>query len=374
MKNRREELQRKGLNKWALNKFQGTLNWATGVGKTFAAILAIEHFTDRYSEEKVLIVCPTLMVVENFKNEFKKFKKQKLLKKCKFICYASISKEKESYSLVVLDEIHHVTSDLRMTFFNVRKYKAVLGLSASLTPKQRLLLSGVAPIVDKLSLEDVIEEGFVANYTVINIPVELTPGEKADYDKYTETIAWSKNKYGSNAWNYINKRASLLYTAAEKMRLTKKIVDLFPNQYGIIFSLKRTYADKIASSLGSICTSIHSGHSKKQKNAKLKRFGDGRTRLRLISTAKILDEGVTLPRLSYAIQVARYSKERQFLQNLGRLVRPDIKDKHAIIIRIYVKDTVEESWVSYSQQGFNVINVNNYAQLAEKINQKSTIK
>ena len=94
---KREQLQRNGLNAWARNKFFGVLQWATGVGKSYAAILAIKHVVTQNKQAKILIVAPTHEILQNFKKEFTKFKQTSLLKSCKFICYASLTKETTMY-------------------------------------------------------------------------------------------------------------------------------------------------------------------------------------------------------------------------------------------------------------------------------------
>jgi superfamily II DNA or RNA helicase len=364
---KKEELQRKGLNKWVRAGFLGILNWATGVGKTYAAILAIEHVVKEVPNARVLIVAPTGAVLDSFMAEFGKFKKKGLLKNCEFICYASITKQKGHYDLVVLDEVHNVVTTNRMAFFRKVKYDKLLGLSASLTQQQEFLLNPYCRIVDKLTINDVVEEGFVSEFTVINYPIYLTQSEQQKYDEYTKTIDWTYVNFNRQAWRSINNRASLVYTATNKIKVIDQIVDLFPKEYGIIFSLKREYAEEIAERLGTICTVIHSGHTKKQRQAKLKAFSDGRTKVRLISAPKILDEGVNLPRLSYGLLVARYSKERQFIQSLGRILRADRKGKHAVAIRLYAVGTVEEKWVELSQREFKSINVKSYEELRDTI-------
>jgi hypothetical protein len=45
----------------------------------------------------------------------------------------------------------------------------------------------------------------------------------------------------------------------------------------------------------------------------------------------------------------------------------DIANKHSIAIRLYIKNSVEEKWVKTSQEGFNVLNVNNYDELRDAI-------
>ena len=224
----REELIRSGLNKWVNAKFRGILNYATGVGKTYAAILAIEKFYNAYPKEKILIVCPTNFVIDNFKKEFKKFNKTTLLKKCNFICYASLHKEDTQYSLIVFDEVHHLVTEKKMQFFKNCKYKALLGLSASLTPEEIVGLKFFMPIIDVFTIQQAVKAGFVAPYTIINIPVELNIGERDTYNELTSKIDFTTVNYGARAWGLINKRANVIHNANQKLKIVESLVELFP--------------------------------------------------------------------------------------------------------------------------------------------------
>jgi len=366
----RERLIRNGLNRWhTQTNFKGILKYATGTGKSFAIILAAEYFSKKYPSERVLIVCPTTEVIENLIGEFIKFKRKNLIERCNFICYASLTKVKNFYPLVIMDEIHHVTSDNRMSYFKTIKYEAILGLTASLTFNQTALLSPYLRIADTINLDKANEKELVANYTLINFGVRLTPSESLEYKKLTDSINYASLNYKKRAWGKISQRSNLLYNGKNKLEMLPRIVELFDKEYGIIFSLTKEQADNISDLLGDKCISIHSGKNKKEKQLLKKAFSDGRTKIRIISTAKLFDEGVTLPRLTYSVAVSRYSKERQTIQNIGRVVRTDIPEKHSIFIRLYLIGTQEEEWVKYSQKGFKCINVTSYEELRKIINQ-----
>tara|TARA_R110000796_G_scaffold43634_3_gene107158 strand:+ start:4982 stop:6175 length:1194 start_codon:yes stop_codon:yes gene_type:complete len=365
--NRREELIRKGLNKWAKNDFKGILNYATGVGKTYAMVLATEHAVKTCPKERVLIVAPTNVILEGIKENFKKFKKTKYLKHCDLVCYASLPNIKSDYSLVVFDEVHHLVTEKKLICFKNCVFKYVLGLTASLTEEQELDLHFYCRIVDVLTLEDVEDEGFIADFTIINFPVDFNRSEKDLYDEYTKKIEWTYQTYGSQAWKAIGSRSNLVYNARNKLKIVKSLVELFPEEYGIVFSLQNDYAQQVADAIGTNCTCITSKDKAKSQVAKLQSFVDGRRKVNIISAVKMFDEGVTLPRLSFGVALARYSKERQSIQTIGRLLRADIKDKHSILIRVYVRGTVEEKWVRESQKNFNVKYVNSYDELKNTI-------
>lgn len=366
----RETIIRDSLNKWYQRGSLGVFQLPTGFGKTYAGILAAEFFIKRNPKDKVLIVCPTDAVIINFKNEFKKFKRNHLLLNCKFICYASILKEVDYYSLIILDEIHHVVTENKLQFFKKIKTKGILGLSASLTIEQIIELKKVnLPIIAKYSLEDAQKGEFIADFTIINMPIELTQEERIAYTNLTSRIDYVKNNLGVTNWGNINKRKSIVNNAVNKFNILKSVVDLFENEYGIIFTLEKVSTNKAAELIGPTCLPIHSGISKKLIESNLKTFSDGRSKVKQIATAKMLDEGVTLPKLSYGILIARHSTERQSIQSTGRLVRTDIKNKHSILIRLYCRNTIEEGWVRDSQNNFKVKYVKNYDELKNTISE-----
>ena len=86
-----------------------------------------------------------------------------------------------------------------------------------------------------------------------------------------------------------------------------------------------------------------------------------------MSVPKIFDEGVTLPQLMFGLILSAHSKEKQMIQRAGRTLRMDIVGKHSILVRVYIRDTVEEKWVRSAQAGFNVINVEDFETLEKVI-------
>ena len=238
-----------------------------------------------------------------------------------------------------------------------------MGLSASLTWKQKFKVKPWFEVIHKLTLKDVQDENFVSPSTVINFAVQLTASERKEYDSLSRIIAYVQETYKSQAWKKIGMRTQLVYKAKAKLKAVKKITELFPNEKGIVFTMTKEEAEDVSNLLGDYCVASHSGQTKKVRQSKLKWFKDGRTKARLIAAPKIFDEGVTIPKLSFGVLLSRTSTERQFVQSLGRLVRSDIPDKHAVCIRVYVKDTVDEIWMNKSQRDVKTINTTNYEEL-----------
>lgn len=368
---RREELIREGLNKWVDADYKGILNWGTGTGKTYAAMLAAEKFIGQYAKDHpvtVLWVSPTKAIESNTRGEFRKFKKAKLMKNIEFICYASLKKWKGKRApLIIYDEVHHLCSDARIKISKTIASRGTLMLSASLSWLQVRKLKVHGEVVHKLSIKDVLDEGFIAPFTIINYGIDLTPAEKDEYDSLSSKITWAWQAHKTQAWGAIGARTRILYSAKNKIKTIKKLVELFPDDYGIIFTMEKQASEDIASAIGDSCVFIHSGLSNKVRESKLKQYSDGRTGIRLISTPKILDEGVSIPRLSYGLLASRCSQERQFIQSLGRLLRIDTPNKHAIVIRLFAKGTVEEKWIENSQKDFKHVTIYDYNDLREAV-------
>lgn len=55
----RTERQKEGIDKWIAAKCRGTLQWATGTGKTRAGLLAITRFFNKNPDKKVVVIVPT---------------------------------------------------------------------------------------------------------------------------------------------------------------------------------------------------------------------------------------------------------------------------------------------------------------------------
>jgi superfamily II DNA or RNA helicase len=84
-------------------------------------------------------------------------------------------------------------------------------------------------------------------------------------------------------------------------------------------------------------------HSKsKGKDLLLDKFR--KNEVRVLLTARALDEGFDVPDCDMAIIMAGYKGERQVKQRLGRILRK--KDKTAIIYLLYADRTKDEDWLA----------------------------
>jgi superfamily II DNA or RNA helicase len=365
-------VQKEVLRSWWSNKCKGTIEAATGFGKSRCGVMACSHFAKLNDYNyKILIIVPTTTLQEEWRKEFKVWKENKVLNNCVRIeCINTARNFKdEHYNLVICDEIHnYILGNVNSKFFKNNKYDKILGLSATIEDNLLDKLSSIAPICYTLDLYQAVELGLVSEFTVYNLPISLTVPEKKEYYRLSGIIDYSWAQYSVHSWKHISARKNILYNAKAKIKTLEKIINMFnSDEYGVVFSMTKDYANVVKKRLGDKCLSHHSGISKKNRISNLKKFADGRTKVKILSSAKTLDEGVNLPRLSYGVLMSNSSKVKQQNQRIGRCIRVGKDGKHAAIIRIYCKDTKEEEWVNSSQAKLNVINVKNIEQLKKLI-------
>jgi len=388
----KDQVQRDGLNKWwSRFKGRGTLQYATGVGKTRCGVLAAALIAKRVGMDcKILVLTPTQTIRDrSWKEEFKKWDEQLLFESCvKTVCIQTAYKYVgEHYDLVIADEIHNYISPEYFNFFANNHSPRILGLSAYIDPIKLRLLTAVAPICAKVSTAEASKLGLISEYKIYNIPLKLSGIEKrsythannnfnrlftlfdkdlklmyacmkpATYNKFLQQKGMSiddENKtfpYQCNA--AMAKRKKLLYNASAKVTAVQQLCDMYPERKTIIFSQTIDFADKVTEELGDTCVSFHSKIGKKARSANLDKLIDNRTKVTRISTAKALNEGMNVPDISMAIIASGTSKVKDLIQRIGRTVRWE-EGKQALIFHLYIEGSQEEKWVNSAQDGHSV--------------------
>lgn len=389
----KNQIQRKGLNKWwsyPVNG-RGTLQYATGVGKTRCGVLAAALIAEKEGMDcNILIITPTETIRDRaWKDEFKKWGYTNVFDSCvEAVCIQTAYKYiGRHYDLVIADEIHNYIAPEYFNFFAHNKYDRVLGLSAYIDPTKIPLLNSVAPVCDRLSTQKARDLKLISDFVLYSVPLQLTGTEKKQYTSANnafnslfpffhrdlkqmyscmkphnyENFLQSKGMYlddENKAFPYrcnaaMAKRKTLLYNASSKVDAVKHLCELYPERKIIIFSQTIEFADRVTEELGDTCVSFHSKIGKKARTANLDRLIDNRTKITRISTAKALNEGMNVPDISMAIIASGTSKTKDLIQRIGRVVRWE-EGKQALIFHLHIENSQEEKWVSSSQIGYSV--------------------
>jgi len=339
----REQAQLEAFNAWRKNNSFGTIEGATGFGKTRIGVMAASYYAKKYNYNfSILIVVPDTNLRDNeWKAEFEKWGEKEVWDKCVEIeCIHTAWKwEGRQWDLVIADEIHDMVPSITRTdykygtFFYKNRYRGLLGLSGSISKGIRLRLKYIAPVVYSLHTEEAKDMNFVSDFIIYTVGVSLTPEEMKEYRALSRKIEGNPNR----RWSDVTKRIEILYRASNKLELTKKIIQNTSTR-GLLFNMRNEVADYLSEGNPDIA-SYHSGYTKKQRAIVLNKFKQNE--LRVLSTTKALNQGANLSNLKWAVIVAGTSKEKDAIQRLGRIIRKE-DNKKAILIRLYCKDTVEQ--------------------------------
>lgn len=362
----RTERQIEVLKRWKANNFRGIFQAATGFGKTYTAIMAIQGMVPRAGIESCLVVVPTITLKAQWEAELAKHK----IKFADVLVINTAIKQPRNYDMLVLDECHRYAADSFKRIFEVADCDYVMGLTATLEREDGLhdIILDYLKVIDEVTVDECLEAGWISPYTVYNIAIPLPEEEQDAYNKANNTfkhfaamLGFGGNAF-SNAQSYLKggstaekgkaaayyasmrKRKNICLNNSNKVQATYDIIEAIGKRNGLIFSGTVEFAELLQEKLGDICMSFHSKITKKQQKDIVARFKDKRTKVRYISSVQALNEGFNVPDCSLAIIAGSNSTKRTFIQQLGRVVRMQ-PDKEAIIINLYSPGTQEEVWM-----------------------------
>lgn len=365
----RDERQSLCVEKFRKNKGVGTLLAATGFGKTFTSLVIIQKTLKKNPKATTLIIVPT----ENLKNQWEYKINQLGLKNCTVMVVNTGCKVTDYYTLVILDEVHMYGGDVFSGVFKIPR-KFLLGLTATIDPYSpaKHLIDLYCPVVDKVTMQECKEHGWVADYEVYNLQVDLTPEEKKEYAKadyvfrkaeqqlggrfeafetaniWKESHDVDKKKVAFLYWSSMQKRRKVLINSVNKINTAIRIAERFKDKKTLIFSESIKVASQIKESLGERCLIYHSKLPAHEKARTLNSFKNSDD-VTAISSVKALNAGEDMPECSLGIVTAGNSKAIDDIQRTGRVVRK-FGDKKSIFINLYVPNTQDEVWLKKRQK------------------------
>jgi superfamily II DNA or RNA helicase len=376
----REEIQNRGLEIVLNNKYV-VLELGTGVGKSKIVIDYLDNISIK--DKKIFIVIAETNHKTNWKQEFKKWNKEYLLKNIKFLCYQSLHKHLDG-NIYVFDEFHHLlNSEKRIETFKklaLENIEKIVGLSATLTQKQLNVFQEVIdtqPIIYKITLQKAIEYNILPEPLVYLVelvlddtyynyahvykkntePVLLT--QKGKYDALTSRITWLKDLFFKERKEW--QKTLWLQAASERKRFIGK--------------LKTNYLKLILKKLGDkriLCftSSIEQGNTIGKENAInssisinvreeiIEKFNSGI--INTLFTTKMLQEGQNLNNIEVGIITQLDNNIRFYMQVSGRVYR----SLYPLQYILYFKGTQDEVYIdnvreSINEKYINVISLEN---------------
>jgi len=359
--------QREALRAWKDNNFRGLIVLPTGAGKTIVALAAM-----------ALLNVPTLVVVytrEQLNEWLEKIRdfldtteaiglfygEQKEIKPITIATYQSAYRNVErlwdKFSLLVVDEAHHLPADKFRTIALRIMAPYRLGLTA--TPyredgRHEELFGLLGGVVFEKSLEELRAQGYVASYEVIPRLVTLPRPEHERYRELKrrynalargrtvkELVAASAagDESARRALQLLSEARKVLALSKAKLEEAKKIVEeeLARGSKIIVFTQYVQQAEVLGKLLGAPV--ITGRTDKTRRRIIMELFKKGRFRVLVLTT--VGDEGIDIPDANVGIVLSGTSSRRQFIQRLGRLLRPQ-PGKVARLYYVAVRGTQEE--------------------------------
>lgn len=371
----RDESQLNFVNKWKFNNYKGSLQAVTGYGKTRVSVLCMKECND----PDTIVIVPT----KELKRQWEFVLHDNELENWEVFVVNTAAKKEIQTELLIIDEMHTTAmADWFSNSWKNAKFNKVIGLSASPIRKdgKHKDFLKVSPILMNIDYEEALANGWIANYTIYNVGIELTPKEQLQHDKIDKSLKnlylnmatraktsveyieknafdvatvflkeglWDSIKLGKEYYRLISLRKNLLYNAENKVKRTINYIEKNPDKKVLIFSQSQQFADEVQNQLGDICVTIHSGIKDKERNKNLDEFKVNEN-VRVISSIKALNEGIDIPELEVGICASGTSSKKDAIQQLGRVARL-YGNKHALFFNLYIKGTQDLYWLKNRQ-------------------------
>ncbi|AXR77882.1 DEAD/DEAH box helicase [Natrarchaeobaculum sulfurireducens] len=348
----------------------GVLELPTGSGKTVVALKAIEDLG-----VSTLVIVPTIDLLEQWHRELEtEFDREigrfgggeQRLESITVSTYDSAYLKADTvgdrFGLVVFDEVHHLGGEGYREIGRLLAAPARLGLTATFERPDgahEVIEGLVGPVVHRISADELAGD-HLAPYDVKRLEVSLTPDEREAYDRhqgvFADYLARSniQMRSGSDYQELVKRSGSdprareallarqrartIVYGSTAKIEALEGILEAHRGERTIVFTAHNDLAYDVSERF-LIPTITHQTGAAERREI-LDRFREG-TYTR-IATSNVLDEGVDVPDASVAVVLSGSASEREFVQRLGRILRPTADATRAILYEVVAADTSEE--------------------------------
>lgn len=367
------EYQKEAVESLIRNK-KGIVLMPTGTGKSLVAIECMRRLRKR-----TIIIVPTEAYLKQWQRkeflggkglnigEFYGRNHDYKYKDVVISIYNSVANNLwilENFDFIVFDEAHHLGAEKFSKILGViNKKEYVLGLTSVIERPDGMhnLILQFLPVIYEMRLSYARERGWISELKINKYGVDLTVGERFEYDSYTETIKKFYRIFGfmeisdmlkinhplaRAALSAIVKRKMLLSSAVNKRKAIAELLERFKNDIIILFSESIDsikMVKKLLESIGYVCGKdfgiYHSKMKVKERNDMLERFR--RKEFKILLSVRCLEEGIDVPDASIGIIIGSGRTKRQSIQRLGRIMRKSEKKFKEMWV-VYCKYTIEE--------------------------------
>ena len=209
-------MTRKELNKQILDDIKDydtiILDWTTSLGKSKMALDICNNLKVLFGKPKILLIVAEIAHKDNWKKEFIKWGYD--YNNVTIECYASLKKYiNTSWDIVIMDEAHHIKSDIRTSIFKTININKLICLSATIDKEVYDFLYNIRDknkiFESKISLQTAIDWNILTEPDIRLIPLSLNNTIK-DQEIIEE---WGKKTLRKTIycdyvlrWNYLKNR------------------------------------------------------------------------------------------------------------------------------------------------------------------------
>lgn len=332
------------------------LSWATGCGKTLAALKMIKELSKFNPKLKGYIICKEFAHLDNWDKDIEKHGMSFINDISEKFLYHSLHKYNDKVDFLILDECHALTPLRIKKLSNILTPDTIIiMLSATVPYEKKMLINQVFNFHNyNISISEAIHKGIIPVPDVHIRYVQMTSKQRYDYKQITEDMEYMKDRFDETGrQNYYikwlalgSKRKRLI--AGFKTEFAKNLIKTkFQNSRFIVFTSSISQAEEIDP-----LNSVHSDLEKEFVVRKKNNFNSGKTD-RLI-VVNMFREAINLENVEKGMIVQLDNKKLSFIQMLGRVFRSKLPEMHILV----VQDTQDEKYLKNVMKGFNMKYVN----------------
>lgn len=364
--------QSEALTAWLAEGSRGVVVLPTGAGKTMVAAMAV-HEAGLWT----LAVVPTLDLLQQWRvalasalslkeDEIGIFGGgEKELKPITIITYDSAAlypRELKHFGLLIFDECHHLPAPTYRLIAESAFTPVRLGLSATPERSDMAHLSLERLIgreVYRRTPGELTEKRYLAQFEEVRIDIALSSEDEARYaeqweiyrsflrkrrisirspEEFQQKIIFlsARDPEARKAMLAWREARNIAMNAPLKYAEVERLLNLHAADQVILFSEQNAVVDEISRRF--CLPSITYKTPPEERRAILERFRAGQyTKL---VTGRVLNEGVDVPDCRVAIIISGNSTKREYIQRLGRVLRP--KEGSALLYELVTSGTTEE--------------------------------
>lgn len=359
--------QSQALLAWEQMGRRGILLLPTGSGKTHIALAALER-----CRLPTLVLVPTRVLMAQWMERLLSVTQEPIgqmgdgVQEIRPItvstfesAYRYLDRHGDLFGMLVVDEAHHFGSGMRAEALEMTPAPFRLGLTATLdrSPESvRLLERLLGPPVYHLTINE-LAGTFLADLDTVVVPIRFDPSEEAEYQRHKgvflsafrrfkafrprgtwpEFVEWARTgQDGLRALAAWHRCQAIMSYPKDKRRVLSGLLTSHRDDRVLVFTRDNEAAYEISRT--HLIPALTCDIKRKERKYVLEAFRQGR--VRALVSARVLNEGLDIPEASVGVIVGSSGSCREYVQRVGRLLRPG-PDKKAKVYELVVESTGE---------------------------------